>query len=279
MQRSQTVPPRAKRKVTFPPPLALGLEERKKAEERERVLSTPYPVDGGGGRRGNVLVYLRLRGRGGEVGVGVGSVVVPEGRRKGKGGDEGMAGEEGKAAFDDRELFLLLRKEYTRRRGWGRVLMGARRVREVRLRVGSSAVDGMDGGCDDEPFDGHGGITSLHSTWLFRSPNSGKGAFDCVDFITNTSTHDTVTFELVEDWSVARIALATGAVVAASLVATLLWVFLGTGGGGLGGGLDGAGMGFRGVGERVEAGVVLGVLVLLVGWTGVGAWVGLSWVG
>ena len=36
-------------------------------------------------------------------------------------------------------------------------------------------------------------------------------------------------------------------------------------------------LGFRDAGGRVETGVVLGILALMFGWTGIGAWVLLSW--
>lgn len=36
-------------------------------------------------------------------------------------------------------------------------------------------------------------------------------------------------------------------------------------------------VGYKGSGGRVETGAVLGMLVLMFGWTGVGAWLGLSW--
>ena len=91
-----------------------------------------------------------------------------------------------------------------------------------------------------------------------------------------------------------RIALAAATFLLLSVLATLLWITVGRSGGkeghlssgdvtsdGKGGfttiaGVIGGEKG--GMGERVEPGVLLGLLVLLVGWTGVGAWVGLSWV-
>ncbi|MCJ1231066.1 hypothetical protein MMC12_007741 [Toensbergia leucococca] len=61
-------------------------------------------------------------------------------------------------------------------------------------------------------------------------------------------------------------AVAAVVVFIASLTAVLLWIFLGVGGGR---------EKFRGAAGRVETGAVLGVLVLMLGWTGIGAW-GLS---
>ena len=92
--------------------------------------------------------------------------------------------------------------------------------------------------------------------------------------------------ELVEGWKVSRIAVALAVVVVLSLVGTLLWTFLGIGGGlrlqnearvGFPVELKMVSAGFRQAGSRVQTGVVLGVLVLLLGWTVVGAWMLLSW--
>ena len=79
--------------------------------------------------------------------------------------------------------------------------------------------------------------------------------------------------EFVVSWSVRRILLALGAVVVLSLAATLLWVFLGKNSHGDGGGEAG----FMGAGDRVVAGVVMGICVLLIGCFGVGGWIGVSW--
>lgn len=281
VQRAKTVPVRAKRKVRFPPPPLEEIRPEHRAL-RQSVVSTPYPIDGDGAHGMDVVVFLQLSGlhRGSRR---IGSVVVP-GRRKERAGNEKVESNASgrskgrKSDFDDQKLFRLLRAEYRRRRGCFRVLAGARTLCCVRLRPDASST-GMDGRSDTAPVDDDF-ATSARLTRLFRSPKTGKAKHDCVDFITNTSIHGTVTFELVEDWSVTRIALAVVAVVLASLAAVLLWVFLGTGGGGqeLRGFHEG-GLGFRNAGGRVEAAVVVGVLVLLVGWTGVGAWVGLSWVG
>lgn len=282
--RAKTIPVRAKRKVNFsPPPLNEIKPEHRKL--RQSVVSTPYPVDGNGPHGMDVVVFLHLSGlrRGSRR---LGSVVVP-GRRKEKTGDDAgkvaLGSPRGrKLDFDDQKLFRLVSAEYRRRRGHFRVLAGARGLHSVRLRPDPSQTE--TDGHHDLSFAEDGSTTSMRLTRLFRSPSTGKGKHDCVNFITNTSTHDTVSFELVEDWSITRIALAVVAVVVASWAATLLWVFLGTGVGGqeikgLGRGSRSGNMGFRDAGGRVEAGVALGVLVLLIGWTGVGAWVGLSWVG
>ena len=84
-----------------------------------------------------------------------------------------------------------------------------------------------------------------------------------------------------------RIALAAVTFLLLSFLATLLWITIGTKGQLSNGDVTGDEKGFfttitggtgGGMSDRVEGGVLLGLLVLLIGWTGVGAWVGLSWV-
>lgn len=78
--------------------------------------------------------------------------------------------------------------------------------------------------------------------------------------------------EFVVSWSVRRILLALSLALVLSLGATLLWVFLGKNS------HSPAGQaGFLGAGDRVVAGVVMGICVLLIGCFGVGGWVGISW--
>ncbi len=86
-----------------------------------------------------------------------------------------------------------------------------------------------------------------------------------------------------------KIGIAVFLVVIVSMLATLLWTLLGSNGSvvlqsdGLTG-LTGfplelrlTSAGFRGAGMRVETGLALGALVLLLGWTVVGAWILLNW--
>ncbi|KAG9687996.1 hypothetical protein KCU95_g6159, partial [Aureobasidium melanogenum] len=78
--------------------------------------------------------------------------------------------------------------------------------------------------------------------------------------------------EFVVSWSVRRILVALILVLVLSLAATLLWVFLGKDS------HSSAGQaGFLGAGDRVVAGVVMGICVLLIGCFGVGGWIGISW--
>jgi hypothetical protein len=80
--------------------------------------------------------------------------------------------------------------------------------------------------------------------------------------------------EFVVSWSVRRILLALTLVIVLSLSATLLWVFLGKNSHGSGGSNQAV---FTGAGDRVVAGVVIAICVLLIGCFGIGGWIGISW--
>jgi hypothetical protein len=75
--------------------------------------------------------------------------------------------------------------------------------------------------------------------------------------------------EFVEGWSWKRILLAIAAVNVLALAAALCWILLGTD-------LQPYDTGYKNPGERVAGGAMLGVFVLLVGWTWVGGWLFLS---
>ena len=102
------------------------------------------------------------------------------------------------------------------------------------------------------------------------------------------STSKTVALEFVEGWSVPRISTALLLLITLSVTATLLWVFIGASGNqSFVVSIEGTkvvedwrmtGLGWReGGGGRVEAGVLLGGLVLGVGSVVLGGWVGVSW--
>ena len=94
-----------------------------------------------------------------------------------------------------------------------------------------------------------------------RDEEAGVGmGFDRSDLV--------IGLEFVEGWNIGRILVVLGVVLVLSLLATLLWVFFGT---------TWIHVGFRGVGERVATGLLLGLLVLLLGWTGVGGRLWVSW--
>lgn len=90
--------------------------------------------------------------------------------------------------------------------------------------------------------------------------------------------------EFVLSWAVSRIMLALVTVMALSLAAALLWIFLGVQSSsasivhppGTVPNLNSGG-GFRNAGDRVGTGVLMGICTLLVGLTGMGGWIGVSY--
>ncbi|KAF2772638.1 hypothetical protein EJ03DRAFT_348589 [Teratosphaeria nubilosa] len=78
--------------------------------------------------------------------------------------------------------------------------------------------------------------------------------------------------EFVVGWSIRRIALSLLLLIFLSIAIAILWTFLGknTVTGKPGGG-------FRDAGDRVLPGVVMGICLLLIGLSGIGGWLGVSW--
>jgi hypothetical protein len=79
-----------------------------------------------------------------------------------------------------------------------------------------------------------------------------------------------VGLEFVEGWCALRILFALVSVVMCALAAALCWIILGTS-------FLIERTGFRNAGERVGEGCLVGVFVLMIGWSGILGWVGLSW--
>ena len=200
--------------------------------------------------------------------------------------------------FDDEKLFHLIKKEYTSMRGVVKGTASARGVHGISLlgyhRLSQLAVK------EHRPnrrktFRVYDDIfTEQRMMDLWTAPRKGRKKHEWVDWIKrlprySDSLHtneENVALELVEGWDVVKITFAFLLVVVLSLLATLLWTFLGVNGGvvlqndamiGFPVELRMKSAGFRGAGARVEVGLALGILVLLLGWSGVGAWVLLSW--
>lgn len=200
--------------------------------------------------------------------------------------------------FDDEQLFRLVRKEYTAMRGITKVFFSARGVSGISLlgynRLSQLAVK------EHRPnrrkaFRVYDDIfTEQRMKNLWTNPQKGRKKHEWVEWIRRLHRYseglhteeENVALELVEGWKVGKIAFTFSLVVVLSLLATLLWTFLGVNGGVV---LQNDAMvgfpveirmksaGFRGAGVRVETGLALGVLVLLLGWTGAGVWILLSW--
>lgn len=112
--------------------------------------------------------------------------------------------------------------------------------------------------------------TALDSARIPASAGTTSTVNNRFSMIRRAEQHEGL--EFVVSWSVRRILLALTLVLMLSLAATLLWVFLGKGS------HPSAGQaGFLGAGDRVVAGVVMGICVLLIGCFGVVGWLGISW--
>lgn len=203
--------------------------------------------------------------------------------------------------FDDEKLFRLIRAEHGKMRGFAGGVASARSVKNVGvLHYSNIAELGHRDeerfpcrmfGADNEDLVGDGLLALLRdpklgrknhvwTEWVRRLPGNSKSENDA---------REKIVIEFIQGWSLAGIILAVTTIVVLSMAATLLWIFLGVGNvssiivaenGDAGQGLrERTRGGFRGAGDRVESGVALGVLVLLLGWTGVGMWVLVSWLG
>lgn len=200
--------------------------------------------------------------------------------------------------FDDEKLFRLLKKEYQRMTGNVKGLASARVVGGISLlgyhRLSQLAVK------EHRPnqrktfrvYDDM--FTEQRMMELWTAPGKGRKKHEWVEWIRRLPLHseglhtdeENVALELVEGWGVGKIAFAVLVVVVLSMLATLLWTFLGINGGvvlqndariGLPVELRMKSAGFRGAGVRVQTGLAMGILVLLLGWSSVGAWILLSW--
>lgn len=201
--------------------------------------------------------------------------------------------------FDDERLFRLIKKEYVSMRGAIKWIASARGVQGINLlgyhRLSQLAAK-EDRQARRKTFRVYDDVfTEQRMMDLWRSPGSGRKKVEWVEWIRRLPRYsegllhtdeENVALELIEGWNVRKIALAFLIAVVLSLLATLLWTFLGVSGGV---GLQNDAMvgfpvelkmmsaGFRQAGTRVQTGLSLGILVLLLGWTVVGAWMLLSW--
>ncbi|KAL8914130.1 MAG: hypothetical protein Q9172_007149 [Xanthocarpia lactea] len=200
--------------------------------------------------------------------------------------------------FDDEKLFRLIKKQYMDMRGIVKWFVSARGVHGISL-LGYHKLSQLAAKEDrltrrktfrvyDDVF------TEQRMLDLWKAPERGRKKHEWVKWIRRLPRHseglhtddENVALELVEGWNVRKIAIALSIVVLLSLLGTLLWTFLGVNGGvrlqndatvGFPVELRMMSAGFRQAGSRVQTGLALGILVLLLGWTGVGAWILLSW--
>ncbi|KAL9045039.1 MAG: hypothetical protein Q9214_001870 [Letrouitia sp. 1 TL-2023] len=300
-------PVKIDRKITLP----LEIKDESRGL-RQSIVSTPYPLGYKGKLSGKThkgdsqnveqqtMVMLVLYSYSSTTPV-IKKVVVPEDREMQLfDNDEKRPQFRAKMSvrFDDEKLFKLLRKEYRRMRGFMKMTLSARSVYGISL-LGYHRLSQL------APRDDRHGkrktfrvyddvFTEARMMKLWQKPKLGRKKFEWVDWArrmpkdseVSQTDDEKIALELVEGWCVRKIVFAVSAAVMLSILATLLWVFLGyrdevfeSVPGDIGGFVNvrTAEGGFRGAAIRVETGVALGVLVLLLGWTCVGAWVLLSW--
>lgn len=310
IQRSSTMPT-GKRKVGFSPPLDIEIKPEHRFL-RQSIVSTPYPLrHQEEGMMGSTLTLV-LNSQRDSVPT-VKTIVIPEQR-----GTTDLPSHGEKKTinainrnFDDEELFRLIKTEHKGMRWRFHNEISARRIQSLNIISYNELCS--DAGHKTSPLEKPLQIedslfTRPQLLGLFRAPELGRNRHQWVDWIVNRPRnhlneepgpppeHEARALELIEGWSVGRIIAALIAVATSSLLATLLWIFLGVGAehssyfaaAAAAAANDGSSTTpsvdltessweFHDAGGRVQGGAALGALVLMLGWTGVGAWAFLCW--
>jgi len=293
LHRSSSVPPR--RNVTFPPP-PIDVKPGHRFL-RQSIISTPYPhfqrtpnskLSVSSPTVRDSVITLCLYSNNSPT-PRLSRIVIPTDRVSGLVTDSSeKKRNNSRRDFDDQKLFQLVRTEYTKMRspfhryGSLRVLQSFTLSSYKDLFQPASRWQKLahtkNFSLADEDFDPESMLR------LYLRPQLGEGQHQWVDWALSLPGRlnggrsrgegENLVMEFVEGWSVTRVVGAVASVVLLSVVATFLWVLLGVGSQQPG---RNTSMGWRDAGGRVETGVALGAFVLLLGWTGVGAWVALSW--
>ncbi|KXT18779.1 hypothetical protein AC579_8249 [Pseudocercospora musae] len=208
-------------------------------------------------------------------------------------------------AFDDQNFFVELRAVYASLAGPFRFL-SARKVTRIALKgPATKAADAQYGWIPSSPGlrpaswrGGSAGLSVEKAYKYYQRPALGKGRVPYVKWARElaaagnvdkspqdiekqdlarleTDSEPSEGLEFVVGWSISRILLAVLMVVLLAIAATLLWIFLGRNT--PASWPAPAHAGFKDAGDRVGTGVVIGVLVLLIGMTGISGWLGVSW--
>lgn len=313
-RRAATAPTR--KRVSFPTPSSLEIRPEH-GSLRQTIVTTPYPAlppavpeksDPDANHRREVMLTLVIHNFQTRVPL-TKKLVVPGSRpitledssheRKPK----IMATLD--VNFDDEKLAKLIQKEYFGMRGVFRSIFSARNVQDVKIfsyATTSDLVDKIDS-ASSNPFilPENRDLGEAQMLALYRKPRLGRRKYAWLVWIARrpensprlASGKQNLALQLVEGWCIWKIASTLLTILALSAAATLLWVFLGIGGDswtrpsmnapsdpGLSTEnqyIQESHAGFRGAGGRVQTGVLLGALVLMLGWTGTGAWILLSW--
>ena len=320
------------RKVSFPPPAPLDIRPEHRFL-RQSIVSTPYPTVNDEGKNGkgknaindpareteqdnqpDAVLALVLYGNSNPI-PKVKTIIIP-GPQETQLIDESENGKPPITAtkirpFDDEALSKLLRSTYNTMRGPLRYLASARNVRNLKflsytstMQLASRHAKPTQFRDDTVVVDEE--IAEASMSDLFHKPRLGRGRNEWTSWVKGlpengegreNSDRDKIAIEFVEGWAPGKLYCAVAAVLFCSLLATFLWIFVGTGGqvglqiagsssdidlkdvrnGLLGTPVLESPVGYKGASERVQAGVELGILILMLGWTAVGGWVLLSW--
>ena len=216
--------------------------------------------------------------------------------------------------FDDEALSKLLRSTYNTMRGPLRYLASARKVRNIRLLSYTSIAQLASRHAKPTQFRGDNvmvgeEISEKRLLDLFQKPRLGRRRHEWTNWIKELPENgkgsedpggNKIAVEFVEGWAPGKLYCAVAAVLFCSLLAMFLYIFAGSGGQvglqiadsssdvdlkELGNGLlgavepqvQGSPVVYKGPRGRVQTGVELGILVLMIGWTAVGGWTLLSW--
>ena len=323
------------RKVSFPPPAPLDIRPEHRFL-RQSIVSTPYPDAGDDRKNGkgkeaitdpegeteqdsqtNAVLTLVVYGNSNPI-PKVKTIVLPNPQEtqlidESENGKPPIIGKQ-TLHFDDESLSKLLRSTYNTMRGPLRYLASARKVRDLRLlsytsiaQLASRHAKPMQSRGDNVIAEEE--IAEARMLDLFQKPRLGRGRNEWTSWVkglpengkrSENSGRDKIAIEFVEGWAPGKLYGAIVTVLFCSLLATFLWIFVGSGGQvGLQiagpssdidlkdprNGLLGASqpqvqespVAYKGSGGRVQTGVELGILVLMIGWTAVGGWALLSW--
>ena len=257
---------------------------------QHKIARTPYPTFLGSpsspfspvsarGRRPCVL-YLRLNGHNNNPSK-FASVIIPGRRRLGILAHHESSGQQGTSSFDDEQLFQLLRKEYRKLRHPLRRLISLRTLQSLDLLYLYTSPGPLNGAAETRSI----GLTQFKSPHLtpvtmmnrFRKPDRAKGVYIWTDWLHDLSNELSgsidgparVTVEFREGWSMTKLLLLVAVKWLMSAGAGILWIIIG---------VDAARQqGLKSAGARVQTGVLLSGVVLLLSWSLLGAWALLSW--
>ncbi len=253
---------------------------------RKNIARTPYPASRSPGPRaslsssrtaGACVLYVRLSGSN-QGPPRFASVVVP-GRRRPESSEKEPSSPPSTSAFDDEQLFVSLREKYGKLRHPVRRLLSLRTLRSLDLvyapteGAGSTYHQSMGNSQLRHPH-----LTASLLMEHYRRPKRVRGAYIWIDWVHEVSSELSeyavegparLTVEFREGWSVLRIILTWITILLLSLGAGAIWTIFG---------VDSNGQrGLETAGARVNTGVLLSGVVLLLGWSLLGAWAVLSW--